>query len=712
MGKAVVNISAEDHASSVIDNVAKRLGIFSQQGIAMGIGFAALTKGIQFAEQAISAMIDYIAKGIEMNREFELSMARLSVSIVDFDMSIENLSTDLKYMSVMFGTDLNTLTLALRNFTREGFSASEATKMLFQTEKFAIATNEDLTSAQHSVIETMETFGLGSESTNYIIEKLNQIISKTGLTLADISRIMGQSSTVVQESGINFETFANILYTLDDKGVGTRRMFTELEDTIKNLNSTTLKILGVVDDVSTKFETITATTAFTKLSLDKLAELKEMDLSKPFDISTYFDKEKWDNAVETVRLLKTEGITTLEQFNALMASSKGPVSIGGEKLVQEGLDITKLIRIILAYNDWTGQATDSTQALKDEITKLGKETDIYIATLETTNIAIETNKDNIADWIKEQEKLTTLHGLNEDIRYMGMGLEDASYAEKIHNVATKELIDSIRVQREEIDALNEANSRYSLESNKNNLAIMKIQYEADGQRRGLTRGQQRMIKDLQHADMGLRISMTENQLAIDQKTLDLSPEEKRLNQLSMWYNEEIYLRQDAYKTEMIALDEKIKLEYDKMQMNYNNVTMWNNKLIQSDLDAYAARVKVWEQEHGQSWGQVGVAPPGVPAPPGYTQSYLITPPEVYNRSPLPKLQMGGYIPETAPYLLHRGETVIPANKNTSNNNTINIVNHVNVNNSGEIDTNKLCSAIATATREGILKTNISRYGAR
>jgi hypothetical protein len=220
-----------------------------------------------------------------------------------------------------------------------------------------------------------------------------------------------------------------------------------------------------------------------------------------------------------------------------------------------------------------------------------------------------------------------------------------------------------------------ANQKYSISSNKINLEIMKIQYAAMGTRRGLTRSQEREIKKLEQADTALRISMMENQIAIDQKTLDLSPEQKKFEQLTAWYNEEVYIVQNSYALEYQALVDKITAEQTALEKNL------------ASYASYIARRNVITA------GQ-GYAPISIPS--GYSGGInFINTLVARGRS----RQFGGDIPQTGPYLLHKGETVIPANKTSNSVININISNPVVRNKS---DTIELAHTIKRAISQGLL----------
>jgi len=705
MGKATIQLNCEDNASRVIDQVASRLGIFSKQGIAMGISFAAVNKVMDLTGQAINGLIDYIQKGIEMNRQFDLSITRLALSAKDLDIPIATLKTTLLSFSALFAEDIGNVTKGLQDYIRNGFSASDATRLLYTSEQLAVTSNNDLETTIGAVNTALEVFNLDADSAGYITKKFNEIVSLTDLSLGDIDRILSQCAEGIHENAMNFNDLTNILYTFDSQGYSSKSIILGIKDALNNWPDVEVKIPDVsnIETVEEKYKKIGDTFAFTAEQVNELNKARQIRISGGMDLTGVMDRSIITEAYELIQARKNNDEEFLRHF----------------ELEAEQWATGTRMEEIRSYANAIEEANYQQQQLKDSspagtLKDLSNQMIGLTANLTKYTDAWKTNKTNIVDWGEQQGKLTTVHTLNEDLRYMAMGLIDASYSSKIHNDATRSLIDSIRLQEDEINNLNKISKQYSMQENANTLETMKIQYAAMDQRRGLNRGQEQQLKELDKANMGLRINTIENQMKIDQAQMNLDPLHQRLEQTKMWYNEELYTIQDTYNAEMKALEEKIRLENDLMQENYNNIATYNNKVIQNELDAYDARLRIWEKEHNYTWGahvgEVGMAPPGVPAPPGYGQSYVITAPEIYNRSPLPKLDTGGDIIRSGIAYVSAGERVLPAGKSGD----IHITNNIKVNGnlSSKIDTNALCDAICRATKEGLCKTNITKFNSR
>lgn len=631
MSSAKLTFSATDNASSVINHIEKQLGIFNKTGIAMGISFALVTKAIQLAQEGIQRLGQEMMNGIKRAIDFEYNLVLVTNTIKDMDMSIGEMSDELHDMSLKFGADINTLAVNLKMFTRESYSSSEALRMLGQAEFYAKAKGEDLTSTIEAINRAMGIFNLHSEDSGYILAKYNELTALTGLNIQDIADILGRASVKIQEYGYNLDDVVNIMYTLAKSEIGSRSFSPAFIDFLegKGFKNIALMPADTVKTLDTQMDNIVETH---KSAIDRIGAAWD-GFWELFAQGGLDAADAIHGSIESVRAAVLEPLPPEVQA-ALMAVTgmgvkKAPLTIG---------DITppppkevKPKSLIQSYKDY------------------------FTA---------------IRPIVEEQKKLRNIRDYNEDLRYMSMGLTDASYAAKIHNSATKELVDSIRIQKDAIDELNTANQKYSISSNKINLEIMKIQYAAMGTRRGLTRSQERDIKRLEQADTALRISMMENQIAIDQKTLDLSPEQKKFEQLTAWYNEELYIVQDTYAAEYQALVDKITAEQVALNENLK------------------FRREYLRQLNSPSPNTIN-----------FSDFLKKLSREGWNIPFLGSRQFGGDIPQTGPYLLHKGETVIPANKTSNSIININISNPVVRNKS---DTIELAHTIKRAISQGVL----------
>jgi len=253
---------------------------------------------------------------------------------------------------------------------------------------------------------------------------------------------------------------------------------------------------------------------------------------------------------------------------------------------------------------------------------------------------------------------------------MELGLKNASYATNIQNVATRNLVNQIRKQQNAIDILNLANQKYSLQEERNNLAIEKIQYSAMSRHGRLTRYQKKQIEELEKANMQLRINTEENQIKIGEAQMDLSPLEKRYDETKMWYAEELRLVQDTYQREYDALKNTLDAQLAILQSYY----ITRNEMQRNVINAQNLQTSV--EDRARRSGKLVI---------------------------LGSRQSGGYIPTTGAYLLHAGETVTPANKTVNNERNVRIDVNAKIYNYGNIPdlANKIARAVAAGYITGV-----------
>jgi len=237
MAKAWVEIGCKDNASGVIEQVTKRLGVFNKEGMAMGVTFALINKGIQLAEQGFQKLTDEMKKSIERTMDFEVNMARITNTIQDMDVTTVQLSNSLRVLSVEFGINLNSIAESYRNITREGYSASESINIMHQAMLVNTSTGEDLNSVIDAMDTTLGVFNLDARNSGYVFEKLNQIFSLTGFSIQEIANILSRASPDIRAAGYDLEDIVNIIYTLKQTEISSRQFPSELDKYLKGLGT-------------------------------------------------------------------------------------------------------------------------------------------------------------------------------------------------------------------------------------------------------------------------------------------------------------------------------------------------------------------------------------------------------------------------------------------------------------------------------------------
>jgi len=639
MPEVSVDLKAKDQMSSVLEHVTQRLGIFNKQGLAMGIAFAGVNIAVQGLQQAIQGMIDYIQRGVEANREFQLSMARLSVAVNDFgNITLGDLQSSLKNFSVMFATDLNTLTDGLRNFIREGYSAAESTRLLFEAERLATVTGDDLATVQHGLITAMEVFNLSTSDASDIIKKFNDITSTTGLSISDIDNVLSRSAGTIRTANISFSDIVNILYTLENQGYSSRAMLVKLKEVLDTFpTGFKLDILpeDTVTSIDTKFKKISGAVQFTTAMMRQLGQISQMDLTSGLDISAYFSEEKIKWAKGYFDTLNKQGITTLEQFNSAMGQTAAKALNADFQFIGIDRDLWQLLRAYYQYNDMVAANSTMIDDNASKVSTWAKQLKQINSTLQTLRATLATNQAALAQIGQELSDLGT----------------DRSFTIQMHDATA-----AVTEQEDAIRSLQRISDQYALSQKKNSLEIMKIQYSAMGERHGLTREQKEAIAALEKTNAGLQIQEQEQQIAmmtIQQNGLQTAQD--NLDAIKRQHDEAMYNR------EIRDLDANIAAKNALYASTLQVITDTNDKITaQQDLwrsnelikmISWAKNMHTW---YSHAYGSSTT---------GTTGTTTTTPkaPKATLKMPWERrgYQTGGLVQETAPALVHKGEFIIP-----------------------------------------------------
>jgi hypothetical protein len=621
--------------SSVLDHVASRFGIATKAGIGMGIAFSGINIAVGALQQAIGGMIDYVKDGVEANRAFELSMARLSVSTNTFSVTMGSLKDTLKNFSVMFATDLNALSDGLRGFIREGYSSADSLKLLFESERLAVVSGEDLASVQNSLVTAMEVFNLSAGDASNIIKQFNDITSTTGLTVSDIDNVLSRAADSIRTSGISFSDIVNILYTLEGQGYSSRSMLIKLKDVIDNWPSDfKVDILpaGSVPDIDTKFKKIQGTVAFTTEMMKQLGTISQMDLTGGLDFDAMFGKEKIDRARKYFDTLNNQGIKTLTEFNSVSGQLAAKELNPDFKYIGIDKQLWQLMRTMYQYNDMVVQTAKSSGTWQDRLQGIRDTIDSLNTKLVTQNATLAQASQAIGDLTEMRQ-----------------------YTIDMHNATA-----AVQDHQDAIKALQRISDQYALSQTKNSLAILKIQYNAD-ERHGLDRTQKEAIANLEKSNASLRIKEMEQQISISEiQQNGLQAAQDALDQIRRQHDEVMYDQQ------IRDLDANIKAKNEIYASTLTAIAETNTQI--------AAQQKKWQENQlvmtvhwaqemrdqmNYAYGKDTTVTPKTPAQQSGTQEAVPNPPGWNSRIPFWKYQQGGFVKETAPALVHKGEFIIP-----------------------------------------------------
>ena len=658
MSEIAVDLKAKDQMSQVLDHVAQRFGVLNKAGLSMGIAFSGINFAIAGLQQAIGAVIQYVKDGIEANRQFEMSMARLSMSSSNLDVSMSSLKDTLVNYSVIFATNLNTLTQGLQTFIRTGYNASDSTKLLFHAEMLAVTSGNDLATTQDTLIRTMQEFNLGVGDVNDVVNKLNEISSVTKMPLSEIDTILGRVAITAKESGVSFDNLINIMYTLYTTGTSTRMLASALTEELKNLGNVKIDIMpdSTVTSTEAKFARITSTAEFTAARMAQVGTIMQMNFSKGLDINAFIDETEWNKALKLVEQLGKQGVKTIEDLKLkgagvelhvpgtaagltgfLQDLTRGMTGVNFSDLAQ---DMQILVAAIIQYNENISEAPGKTTSFTNNLDELTK-------AAESLRVEMSQLQQNIGDLTSQRAFMIQMH--------------DAAAA--------------VRDQEDAIKSLQRANDALTLSQMKNSLEIAKIQYSAMGERHGLSREQKDVITALEKVNAGIQIQEQEQQIAISEiQQNGLQRAQDQLDAIRMQHDEWMYStelrdlsKQIADKNALYLADaqnliDKNALIAAAMQKFHDDLlsetTSWADKMMVQYSRAFGGNGTTGSTGSSSNGGGSSGSTGGEGT--STTPANPISNPGLPPTWSLPHLASGGFIERTGAAVIHQGEMVIPA----------------------------------------------------
>jgi TP901 family phage tail tape measure protein len=758
MAEAKVKISAQDRGSTIIDHVNKRLGILHEEGLAMGIAFAGITAAIGMVQQALQSLQQWIGESVRKYREFEKTMSEVS-TLLDKQARelLPEMTKSIEAMSIAFGKSAVDLGRALYQIVSAGVDSAHAIDVLRSASKLATATLTDVETAVDALTTVLNAYGMGAEQAEHVSQIMFNTIKLGKLRMDDLADALGFIVPIAAQAGISFEEISAAMATLTKQGIDAHKASRSLRQVINTLiapseeakdkmvdlgiayddlvleakglagtlnmiNDAAQEQIGVISSLIPNVQALNAVVGLTgqqyetfQSSLDViLNDLQSLDeaYSEVADKSNFAmrKQEALGEAIDRAMGEAAEPATRF--FNRMIMGFEAIIAHAGNV----NAAITDIRNRIKQAQSEVEQAfdTEKIQAYAAEFNRLSAYAEKQAALADKLAMRQKVYMDELARMKEEREIFIQTHEYKESLKYIPLALEDATYASKIYDKTTRELVNSIRTQRQEIERLSIANDEYSLQSMRNQLQIMKIQHAAMGSRRGLTRSQKRQIQELQKANDQLRINVLENQIAQEEiKQRGLNADEKALEMRKMFLAEQISILEDSYNRDLELMNVNIAHK-ELLISEYNEYIKTAQEESDKAWDTYYSeletRTKTWSRNMIDELNKVlyhplmrgGVQPRFL----GFSAQ------DIFRRIVLGQRQRGGFIPQTGFYLMHRGEQVVPRGKETG---TITVAPgavQITIQSQGNttgINTVELARALRRAMYEGLLDASgISR----
>jgi len=331
---------------------------------------------------------------------------------------------------------------------------------------------------------------------------------------------------------------------------------------------------------------------------------------------------------------------------------------------------------------------------------------------------------------------------------VSMGLKIADYAYKEIPSDIQAAVMATREYTKAQEDNREATQRMTAAMRVYQIQLLELQLKGMMRRRGLTRMEERQIKAIQIAQAKARLENMKGQKEVLEADVSIYQDSKMLiDDYLLKLQEQQYELKYIYDQQITDLETTINREGEKLQTRYDWWETTNQKIIDNSqglittlneimeepvfldmLDKYGLKVEDLKDTisdlMGVAAGRVGTYPTGEKKEP---KSYLVpgygrvtgdaeSIAEKYSVSIndlIPQYKRGiEYVPNTMPAIVHRGETITPAGRESPNGITIDHVT-IEVKEIAEIDDiEKLSALLSQAESSGLMKRGKTNYRLR
>ena len=692
MGEAKVILTAEDKASSIIQGVTKQLGIFNQQGLAMGVTFAATNAAINLAMNQVQRLTQYVTDSITAYRQYERQL--LQVKNVLGGLPMEQTSRMVDQFSLAWGQSSESIMEAMIQIKQSGIALKDLNSILTQSSILAVRTFSDEATAAQSLSDTMQAFSAGSSQAAYIQGLLTEQQQATGMGLGELSTDIQRIAPTAQSVGMSISDLTSAVGRLNQAGLPSRSIFQNLNSILTTLSNPTqdqINLMGqygvAVDSLTLRAEGLTGvlrrlSTTMSATALQSLfgtSYTAAMDLTKTKGTSVF-----GADAVRQINEYYQSPAGVAEKQKAIQSTAQKNVGKGIWDWIGSGLDA--IGTFITEAGDYQlhkkGLLQGTPVAIENMMANAQQQQAVNLLPVQTTIGGLQAQQQTITGLIQTWKDLTAQSKLyGEELTQLR--------SQQAFTLGIKDLTEQLWREQDAMAALGQQMNQYQL-------AEMQIQYSAMGPRgEHLTHAQQMQLYQLQKQELANRIQqqqtgmgMSTTQLAIEQQTrvfamqsaldnLDLSIREKQY--LLSSYQADIAATLKNITDDMVGQVSAIR-EAQKTYTSSAEVAEFKKTFGEdypAAINKAIARLRIWELMTGQT---------NLASFAGMVFGVLGS------------RAGGGYIPETGPYLLHEGETVVPSN--TSYGGDTYITMHVNV--SQKLTSSELRSLLASASNDRVI----------
>jgi len=728
------NIRARDNASMVLDRVSMKMGVLNKRGLAMGMGFGIMSAGLGIVQQGLHGLKDHLSESVQSYRDFEKSMAEVSTMLDETGMTLLPSMTDaIEGMSLAFGKSAVDLSRGMYEILSAGVDSADAVNVLRNSAKLAAATLSSVETATDAVTTTLNSYSMSAIQAEHVSDILAKTVQLGKLRLDDLAGSLGFVLPIASQAGVSFEEVAAAIGTLTKQGLDSHKATRGLRQVINSIISPSEDAINAMSGLGIAYDDLSLEAVGLRGTLTMINDAADGQIGvisslipnvQALNAALGLSGLQADTFSDSLDYIRSDFNALDQMYNKVAGSSSflkaKQEALGAAFQRATGEDIEPYDRAMgdmhrqamkLAF-DWKtyfplaapfsmGGVLESEQALMDKANKAASmaldtdKLDSYAAGFERINSTFDEqaglvdrlqNRMELYDSdlrrLSEQKNiLESTHDLKEALHYIPLALKDSAYASGIFDEQTKALVNSIRIQRGEIENLTDANNIYSSKIQGNQLQALKIQLSAMDRRGRMTRDEKKQLENLEREDLQYRIKSLENTNKIDKiKQNSLTLEEARLDKIRTAYTDQVRVITDSHGQELQVMESAISYK----ELLIDEYTGYIENASQNALNAWQVFYDEWLAMDAEMRSKLvsgyGLELPDKPTYATGTKgiSDLSSSSDAVSGSiPLWKRNEPGvndllgyqhgtpYVPETGIYQLHRGEAVIPRSENRS-----------------------------------------------
>jgi len=250
-------------------------------------------------------------------------------------------------------------------------------------------------------------------------------------------------------------------------------------------------------------------------------------------------------------------------FTDGLKSAWGALTNWSEEVIHGKETVDELGNVV---NHTADEITDFAADIATTVRAIGDYDDAIETAVQEVKDLEEANK----DLVSQIADLTRIDEITSSLDYFKKSSKNATYATQIFDDELRNAQMELLKTQGLLDGMNETLDEYGDTQKKNNLAIMKIRYQAKKEGRDLTEDEENQIGDLELANEGLRIKVQEEQIRMD----DIQETALRTGK------ENVAERIKQLEDEKDAIKGKAKTEVEKVQeeIDANNVAILDKTL--------------------------------------------------------------------------------------------------------------------------------------